>query len=145
MRRTEVVVFLARRDRSEVLVLRRAPELGGYWHTVAGGVEDTERVDQAAVRELMEEAGLRVTDLASARWIRFVYHVEPSDALDVRDVLRAPEMVVECVLVDVPFAYEPTLNWEHDGYRWCNVEDAVALFHWGNVGDALIALVGRPG
>jgi hypothetical protein len=49
------------------------------------------------------------------------------------------------ILVDVPFAYEPTLNWEHDGYRWCNVEDAVALFHWGNVGAALIALVGRPG
>jgi len=38
----EVAVFVTRKSLSEVLVLHRSPEQGGYWHVVAGGVEPGE-------------------------------------------------------------------------------------------------------
>ena len=36
-----------------------------------------------------------------------------------------------------PPGFEPRLNFEHDDYRWCSREEAVALLHWPDVGEAL--------
>ena len=54
----EVAVFVTRKSGSEVLIVHRSPEQGGYWHVVAGGVEPGEAVEDAAERELLEETGL---------------------------------------------------------------------------------------
>ncbi|TMM15633.1 MAG: NUDIX hydrolase [Actinobacteria bacterium] len=62
MRTREVIVFVRRGD--EVLAVHRSPDQGGYWHSVAGGVEEGESYADAAVRELEEETGL-VADVAS--------------------------------------------------------------------------------
>ena len=63
----EVAIFVTRKSASEVLIVHRSPEQGGYWHVVAGGVEPGESVTEAAVRELQEETGLvaEVTDRKS--------------------------------------------------------------------------------
>jgi 8-oxo-dGTP pyrophosphatase MutT (NUDIX family) len=37
---------------------------------------------------------------------------------------------VHTFIVDVPADWEPTLNFEHDDYRWCSRDDAVELLHW---------------
>ena len=57
-----MIVFVRRGD--EVLAVHRSPDQGGYWHSVAGGVEEGESYADAAVRELEEETGL-VADVAS--------------------------------------------------------------------------------
>jgi 8-oxo-dGTP pyrophosphatase MutT (NUDIX family) len=38
----EVAVFVTRRRGREVLLVHRVPDLGGYWHVVAGGLEPGE-------------------------------------------------------------------------------------------------------
>jgi 8-oxo-dGTP pyrophosphatase MutT (NUDIX family) len=97
----------------ELLVLLRREADGGYWHTVAGGVEDGETYAEAAARELREEIGLDThpVDLGAT----YVY----DDAVE-----------VHAFVVDVPAGWEPTLNEEHDAYRWLPPEAAATLLHW---------------
>jgi 8-oxo-dGTP pyrophosphatase MutT (NUDIX family) len=107
---------------AELLVLLRCAADGGYWHTVAGGVEDGESYAEAAARELHEEIGLQA---------------EPRD-LDRTYVYDDVE--VRAFVVDVAPDWEPTLNGEHDEYRWCAPADAAALFHWPETRDLALEL-----
>ena len=101
------------------LVLRRSQEQGGYWHAVAGGVDDDESWAEAARRELLEETGLEAEpiDLGSP----YVYDV----------------VTVHCFAADAPPAWEPELDWEHDEYRWCSADDALELLYWPEPRDVL--------
>lgn len=107
----EVKVIVRRGD--ELLVLLRCEADGGYWHVVAGGVEQDETDAQAARRELREEIGLDAEPVDLAR--TYVYDVG---------------VEVRAFLVDVPDGWEPLLNGEHDDYRWCSPPDAASLLHW---------------
>jgi dATP pyrophosphohydrolase len=110
--RREVLVFVRRG--AEVLVLLRSPEGGGYWHSVAGGVEPGESDREAAGRELREETGFDTALLEPVG--DYVY--EPYD------------VACSCFVVDVPEAWEPVLDHEHVEYRWCSRAEATRLLHW---------------
>ena len=135
----EVAIFVARRGRSEVLVVHRSPEGGAYWHTIAGAVEPGETPGEAARRELLEETGLEVDALVPAgAATEFAYPLtlEPAD----RQALYEPgiaEVHVDCFLVDAPDGWEPVLDHEHDGYRWSPAADAPSALYWPDTADAL--------
>ena len=122
-RRTrEVAIFVYRGDR--FLLARRVPT--GFWNVIAGQVEDGESFDAAAARELLEESGLiaKPMDLELPQT-----YVIPSD----ERALYAPgdtTVAIECYAVEAPPSWEPTLNDEHDTYRWCALDEAIALAHW---------------
>ena len=68
MRRRLSARFLILNEAGHVLLFRfvhRKGPLAGqdFWATPGGGVEEGETLEQAAVRELMEETGLRRNDL----------------------------------------------------------------------------------
>lgn len=96
----------------DFLVVHRSPENDPYWHQIAGGVEDGETFAEAAVRELREETGLEAG-------------VEPLDRPFHYEGVR-----VETFIADAPADWEPTLDWEHDGYRWLPREEAARLLYW---------------
>ena len=110
MRTREVFVFVRRGGR--YLVLRRSEVQGGYWHGVAGGIEDGESPAEAAARELAEETGLVAVPADLER--SYVYD----------------GVTVHCFVTDAPAGWEPVLDWEHDEVRWCTVDEADALLHW---------------
>jgi 8-oxo-dGTP pyrophosphatase MutT (NUDIX family) len=116
----ECKVMIRRGD--EFLVLLRCAADGGYWHTVAGGVEDDETYAEAAVRELREETGLDAepVDLGRTYWY--------------------DDVQVQAFLVDVAADWEPQLNEEHDDYRWCTPAEAAELFHWPETKELVRAL-----
>ena len=117
---SEVLIHVRRGD--EFLVALRSPSSGGYWHTIAGGVEPGEAFHVAALRELWEETGLEASELqrlGEFGYVRESWEEEPG--------LRVH---VEAFLVDVEPGWEPQLNHEHDGYRWLSREDAADLLFW---------------
>jgi 8-oxo-dGTP pyrophosphatase MutT (NUDIX family) len=116
----ECKVMVRRGD--QFLVLLRCAADGGYWHTVAGGVEDGESYAEAAARELEEEVGLRA---------------QPHD-LD--RTYFYDDVEVHAFLVDVEHNWEPTLNAEHDDYRWLAPADAATLLRWPETRDLALEL-----
>ncbi len=139
MARTDREALLVLRRGAEVLVVHRAPELEAYWHVVAGGVEDGETDEEAARRELEEETGLA----ADPGPVRHVFAYPLAEEPHRRGLYPpgAEQVTVSCFLVDAEPGWEPRLDHEHDGYRWCSVEEAVALMRWADAADAVARLV----
>jgi dATP pyrophosphohydrolase len=117
---SEVLIHVRRGE--EFLVAHRSPEGGGYWHVIAGGVEPSEDWQAAARRELREETGLEAE--------AFVALGEFSYVPEAWENARGPRVHVRGFLVDVEPGWEPQLDHEHDGYRWCSRDDAIELLFW---------------
>ena len=123
--------MVAVRRGSEFLVLHRAPRFGAYWHLVAGGVEEGESARDAAARELREEVGLDAKDGLRDLEQPLAYSLaEESPAVRARFGPSQTDVPVDVFVADVDPVWEPTLNEEHDGYRWCSRDEAVALLYW---------------
>jgi 8-oxo-dGTP pyrophosphatase MutT (NUDIX family) len=116
----EVLIHVRRGD--EFLVAHRAPDGGGYWHAIAGGVEPGEDWADAARRELREETGLDADTLEAFGGFSYV-----PEAWENADAERVD---VRAFLVDVEPGWEPELDHEHDDYRWCSRDDAMELLFW---------------
>jgi len=135
--RTEREAAIIVRRGDQVLMLHRVPD--DYWHVVAGVVEPDESFVEAAARELVEETGLHaaVADLAMPQ------------TYEVPEMLRHEygpgvlEVTIGNFSVVVPPEWEPTLNEEHDRYRWCGLSEAILLEHWPETMEILAAL-GAP-
>jgi len=126
MRKTrEVAIYVRRGDR--FLLAHRSND--GLWNVIAGQVEDGESYDEAAVRELMEESALAapLRDLGIPQTYEVpeeFRHLYPSGEYTV---------TVASYVASAPNDWEPTLNHEHDTYRWCTLDEAVTLAHWPEV------------
>jgi bis(5'-nucleosidyl)-tetraphosphatase len=118
-RRTEVGI--------EWLVLHRShcgAEFAGdwAWGPPGGGCDGGESVEECARRELREETGL------DADCIPTTCGEEAGRAIGADFVLFHAE---------VPPDAEVVLSWEHDGYRWLPLDEALALCLPAYVGDQL--------
>ena len=122
MIRSHEVLVIVRRG-VEFLVLHRSESQGAYWHSVAGGVEAGESAAQAAQRELHEETRLAAEPESTGH--TFVYEPEEWERH-----AGAGSVRVDCFVVEAPSAWEPELDWEHDDYRWCALEEAATLLYW---------------
>lgn len=138
----EVALFVTRKSGSEVLIVHRSPKQGGYWHVVAGGVEPGEAVTDAAERELLEETGLVASVAGGVEVTEYVYPLteEPADRRDQYDPSVAG-VKVNCFHVTAPDDWEPELDWEHDGHRWCVPGEAFSALRWPETARALRTLL----
>ena len=75
-----------------------SPDDGTWWFPPGGGVEGDETDEQAAIRELREETGLRVSDVGSPVGIRRVTFEFGEDLMDSDEVyflIKVPRFKVE--------------------------------------------------
>jgi len=131
--REEVLLDLYRLGPS-FLVLLRSPESHGYWHVLAGGIEEGEAPDSAALRELGEETGLMQPVRFAPIPLELGYR--PADDDDVWVTLHPYSIEVEP-------DWEPELNEEHVEYRWCSQAQAEELLEYPEPVDALRAVARR--
>jgi len=134
MRRPEEVFILVRRG-DQYLVLLRSPRQGSYWHCVAGALEPGEDFAQAAVRELREETGLDAEVVDLHRTIVYSLAEEPERLPDY--AAGTTHIEVHAFLAEAPPDWEPTLDWEHDEYRWCSAAEGADLLYWPEPADVL--------
>jgi dihydroneopterin triphosphate diphosphatase len=131
----EAAIFIHRGD--EFLVFHRSSD--GIWNVCAGQIEEGESYADGAARELREETGL-VAPLVGLTM------PQPYEVEERFQHLYAPGeyiVMVESFAVEAPAGWEPTLNHEHDEYRWSSLTDALELLHWPEVKDGLRALAER--
>jgi predicted aconitase with swiveling domain/8-oxo-dGTP pyrophosphatase MutT (NUDIX family) len=106
------VVTSILRWKGRVLLLKRSPKVGSYagrWAGVSGFIREHETDEEAALRELHEEAGLR--------------HIRPSRRLEPMRFRDAS--TVWCVH---PFLFEVRsgkveIDWEHDAFEWVPLDE----------------------
>nr|WP_320134049.1 lipoyl(octanoyl) transferase LipB [uncultured Holophaga sp.] len=128
-----VSVWRRRAGLIEYLILERQPWDGGWWSPVTGMVEPGETLEQAALREVQEETGLvgPLRDLGLSHTFRV-----PERGF-FRETCFHMEVSVDAVL---DLAVE-----EHRDYRWCGLEEALALVGWDSARAALRRLAGALG
>ena len=134
MRLPEEVLLVVYRPGPEFLVLLRSPEGHGYWHLVAGGVEQGEAPDAAALRELTEETGLE----RPVRFRRISLELG-YQSLDGEWITLHPYSV------EAPAGWEPVLNHEHVEYRWCSADGAVRQLQFPEPSEAVEAVARQLG
>ena len=124
--RGEEAAVVVYRPGPEFLVLLRSPEDHGYWHLVAGGIEDGETPEVAALRELAEETALQDPARSGSIPLELGYRRPEGDTV-----------VVHAFFAEAPAGWEPTLNEEHVDYRWLDAADASRLLEFPEPRDAL--------
>ena len=133
----QVLIFLRRNNHgaTEYLLLRRADM--GVWQGVAGGGEGDETPVEAAIRETVEETGVRISSVIDLE------SVEMLSVLDVAGFYRwghDVELIPEhSFLADVPFDAPIQLSCEHTEYLWCDLQQALELLEWDSNKKALSA------
>jgi len=140
----EVAVFVTRRHGRELLLLRRVPAGGGYWHVVAGTIEAGESPREAALRELHEETGLLAMLAEGVEGVHVVEYVSPATMKPPTHALESESAVgisTTCYHVSAPDEWEPELDHEHDAHRWCSPPEAADALIWPHTARALRTLV----
>jgi 8-oxo-dGTP pyrophosphatase MutT (NUDIX family) len=146
-RRPEEVAVVVHRpgaDGGRFLVLLRSPDRHGYWHLVAGALEEGESAAAAARRELREETGLDapVADLGIA--LSYALAGEPAE-LRVRFPPGTERIRVHAFVAAAPTGWEPELDDEHVDHRWLPADEAVALLAYPEPREAVRAAAKRTG
>jgi dihydroneopterin triphosphate diphosphatase len=124
VRTDQEALLVVHRPGPEFLVLLRTGD-DGYWHLVAGGIEEGEAPEETAWRELDEETGLRPAALAE---------------IPLELGYRRPDgtwITLHAFAAAAPHGWEPALNEEHDEWRWCSEAKAIELLEHPEPREAL--------
>lgn len=108
----------------EILLIRRARDrmYPGLWQCVTGRLETGETIAGGALREVVEETGIRAADIEGFFETDIVnwFHEATIDGMW-SEVVFAARVRPETV---------PVISDEHDDLRWCSPADAHELVLW---------------
>lgn len=117
------MVFIARRANPAWLALHNNPNPkhgGDIWFVVTGSVEPGERLEDTAVREVLEETGLKVEKITKLPTVHHSYtsRYHPGVVFDEQGFLA----IVEDTRI--------VLNEEHCDYKWVELDEFMDDLHW---------------
>lgn len=110
-------LIYARATNRYLFLLRNKTKYEGSWGIVGGKIDAGETVIQGLVREIQEEIG---RDFAHKKFIPLETFTADNQ-----------KFIYYTFLVDVDHEFIPTLNDEHRGYCWVELEDYPKPLHPG--------------
>jgi len=118
----QVVTCLLEHD-GKILLLKRSQRVGTYrglWGGVAGYVEELEDPYDTAIKEIREEAGIRIDDLELVR---------KGDPLEISDTHEGKryDWIVYPFLFHIQSKDLVHIDWEHEEYRWVHPSEVRRL------------------
>ncbi|MDD2472715.1 MULTISPECIES: NUDIX pyrophosphatase [unclassified Methanoculleus] len=129
-------VYLYRKNHNDVFeyaVFQRADD-PKCWQGISGGVEEGETIEQAALRESFEEAGVAIdTPLYRLDTVSFL----PSDIFSVHNKWGKDVVVCPMHFFAIPFQGEIVLSNEHLDVKWCTFQNAYGIIYWHDQKTAL--------
>lgn len=116
-----IQVHVARRINGleEYLILKRSEGedvYPGIWQVITGTIEANERAQEAALRELFEEAGLRPLEFFCVPFVASFFSTRQN---------QLQHVPVFAAIVDA--SAEVVLSEEHAEYRWLSFDEAVTI------------------
>jgi len=126
--------IIAARDTGRILLPHRSQgvEQPGTWGVWGGAIDPQEDPEDAARREVEEEAG-----------------ANPEEMIPLH-VFRKGDFSYHNFMAIVPREFEPRLNWETQGYKWVRYGDWPQPLHFGlkslvdNSGREIMRRIGGP-
>lgn len=109
------------RSNGKILLLRKSDER--RWCLPKGGVEDGESAEEAAVREIREEAGLYCQPAGHLTDVRYQYYWIPEEV--------NYDKTVHYYLMEV-VGGSVRLERGFDRFRWCTEKEAIHLLRYDN-------------
>jgi lipoyl(octanoyl) transferase len=138
--RTVSVVAVAADGR--VLLLKRAPERGGFWQPVTGRMEPGETPAETARRELREETGADVA--VAPLGYRHGFGYDPATLGRPPGPVRV--VIEEAFVARLPAGFEPRLSAEHVEAQFHPPQEAARIPRFAGLRRAIrLATVGGPG
>ena len=107
----------------EFLLLKRSKHIPnqrypGIWQGVTGKIENSELPYKTALRELMEETGLKAKKLWTIDQVNTFYDAEENI------MTLVPVFGVTVNSINI------LLSREHTQYKWCNIDETIKLLPW---------------
>jgi len=133
LRKVQVWILIDLPNKQAVLLLKTSPQRGSFWQPVTGSVEKEESDLTAALREAMEETGLKIVR-------------EQLQALNYGfSFFRGSEQIEETVFfVKLNGTTEPAImldNREHSEFKWCSLKQAMVDLKFDSNRKALSLLI----
>jgi 8-oxo-dGTP pyrophosphatase MutT (NUDIX family) len=113
------IVFKPEGISYKFLILKRAPDHGGFWQPITGGVHEGEEQISAVKRELMEETGI----IEHRQIINLKYTFSFT-------LPRYGSLTENVYAVEVKPGVEVVLSDEHTEYRWLDFEESITLIKY---------------
>lgn len=126
MREISAGAIVFRKEENEIKFLLLKYE--NYWGFVKGNIEEKESVKETVIRELEEETGIKDGKIIEGfkEEIKYRYKME-------RNLIFK---IVIFLLLETD-TKEIKLSFEHEDYRWCNLDEAIRLVKHKNSKDLL--------
>ena len=135
------LVVLHDKDGNILLIERTAPQ--GFWQSVTGSLEEGERIEETAWREVWEETGICLADGQLENWhdstVYEIYHHwrhrYPKGVFENREHIFSAQ-----IPRDTPIMLQPD---EHVAYGWFSAEEAAEKVFSPSNKRAILELVKR--